>query len=91
VYCDVTTPPEWASTGEVSMVDLDLDVVRDRQGNTGIVDQDEFAEHQIRYGYPADVVDRAERAAEELLAAVSTRVEPFGATGPAWLARLLTG
>ena len=34
------------------MVDLDLDVIRMRDG--GILDdEDEFAEHQVRYGYPA--------------------------------------
>ena len=53
IYVDVTTPPVWTDPGEVTMVDLDLDVLRRRADHSVvIVDQDEFAEHQIRYAYP---------------------------------------
>ena len=42
---------------EVTMVDLDLDVVRLRADQRVlIVDEDEFAEHQVRYSYPAEVI-----------------------------------
>ncbi|WP_180935649.1 DUF402 domain-containing protein [Nocardioides ungokensis] len=33
-------------------VDLDLDVVRGRTGRVWIDDEDEFAEHRVRFGYP---------------------------------------
>lgn len=36
------------------MVDLDLDVVRRFDGSAEILDEDEFAEHQVRYGYPPE-------------------------------------
>lgn len=86
VYCDITTPPEWVSPDEVTMVDLDLDVVRKRKdGDTRLVDQDEFAEHQVRFGYPADVVAEAETAGQWLLAAVTQGARPFGGERHRWL------
>jgi uncharacterized protein len=50
------------------MVDLDLDVVRRFDGSAEILDEDEFAEHQARYGYPPEVTGHAERAASARLA-----------------------
>jgi protein associated with RNAse G/E len=88
IYCDVNTPPQWLSPAEVTMIDLDLDVLRERGGPVKIVDQDEFAEHQVRYRYPAAVIARAEAAADRLYAAISAGEEPFGEVGAAWLARV---
>ncbi|MBL1099763.1 DUF402 domain-containing protein [Streptomyces coffeae] len=86
VYVDITSPPEWVSPDEVTMVDLDLDVVRKRtDGNTRLVDQDEFAEHQVRFGYPAEVVAEAEAAGQWLLEAVTRGTRPFGAERERWL------
>jgi protein associated with RNAse G/E len=68
------------------MVDLDLDVVRRRADRSvSIVDQDEFAEHQIRYGYPAGVIAAAERAAERLHAAIIGGRQPFADGYRRWL------
>ncbi|GAA1119621.1 MULTISPECIES: DUF402 domain-containing protein [Streptomyces violaceusniger group] len=87
IYCDIATPPEWHSSHEVSMVDLDLDVIRKRtDGSTLLDDEDEFAEHQVRYGYPADVIAEAEAAGRWLMDAVGGRAEPFGDASGAWLA-----
>ncbi len=79
----------WKHPGEVTMVDLDLDVVRLRADQrVVIVDQDEFAEHQVRYGYPAEVVTAARRAAAWLHEVVSARAEPFGSAYLGWLAKV---
>ncbi|MGW7692366.1 DUF402 domain-containing protein [Streptomyces asiaticus] len=87
IYCDIATPAEWHSSHEVSMVDLDLDVIRKRtDGSTLLDDEDEFAEHQVRYGYPADVIAEAEAAGRWLMDAVDGRAEPFGDASRAWLA-----
>ncbi|MCG0285598.1 DUF402 domain-containing protein [Streptomyces sp. PSAA01] len=87
IYCDIATPPEWLSSHEVSMVDLDLDVIRKRtDGSTLMDDEDEFAEHQVRYGYPAEVIAEAEAAGRWLMEAVDGRAEPFGDASRAWLA-----
>ncbi|RAG85637.1 DUF402 domain-containing protein [Streptacidiphilus pinicola] len=89
VYCDVTTPPEWVHPGEVTTVDLDLDVCRTRaDASVQVVDEDEFAEHQVRYGYPPQVIGQAEGAAEWLSAALRDGVEPFGSRYRTWLAQV---
>ena len=68
------------------MADLDLDVLRLRQdGEVLLVDEDEFADHQVRYGYPAEVIRRAEQAAAWLLEAIRARAEPFGTGYQRWL------
>jgi hypothetical protein len=86
VYCDITTPSTWPNATEVTMVDLDLDVWRTRpDGGVELLDLDEFAVHQRQYGYPPQVVRRAEETADWLLAAVQDRVEPFGYAYERWL------
>ncbi|MFG1807240.1 DUF402 domain-containing protein [Streptomyces sp. NPDC049040] len=86
IYCDITTPPRWPSPDEVTMVDLDLDVLLKRDDPAPIlVDEDEFAEHQVRYGYPADVVTAAEESAGWLMDAVAGARGPFGGAHEAWL------
>ena len=50
------------------LVDLDLDVVRRRAtGTVELRDEDEFAEHRARFGYPDDLVANAEAAAKLLV------------------------
>ena len=86
VYCDISTPSQWRSPDEVTMVDLDLDVVRLRADHSVFVDdEDEFAEHQVRFGYPPDVISHAEQSAAWLVAAVSSGAEPFGSAAERWL------
>jgi len=87
VYVDVTTRASWDGN-TVHMVDLDLDVVRHRDGSVAILDEDEFAEHQVALGYPAEVIAEAEATAAWLVEALTARVEPFGDVGAAWLRRL---
>jgi protein associated with RNAse G/E len=69
------------------MVDLDLDVIR-RRGTPVpfLVDEDEFAEHQVRYGYPAEVTTAAQSSADWLLDAVGRGTGPFGGAHHEWLA-----
>src|SRR5581483_2328967 len=64
IYCDITTVPQWIGAGQVTMVDLDLDVARNRSdGSVRLLDEDEFAEHQRLYGYSAEVIEEAQKAA----------------------------
>ncbi|MFB7421196.1 DUF402 domain-containing protein [Streptomyces sp. NPDC056121] len=86
VYCDVTTPPAWLNKGEVTTIDLDLDVCRTRQdGSVFVDDEDEFAIHQRQYVYPRDVITRAESATAWLSAALRDGTEPFGSRYRTWL------
>ncbi|WP_344099605.1 hypothetical protein [Myceligenerans crystallogenes] len=90
---DDVPDPRW----EVTMVDLDLDVIGVRDGRTDkrgrgpafIDDQDEFALHRERYGYPPELVARVEADAEYLLAAVLAGTAPFDDVVPErWFAAL---
>lgn len=87
-YVDITTPA-LTSPGLVTCVDLDLDVVRDHEGNrVWVDDEDEFAEHQVTLGYPPEVIDGARAACEAVRSAVERRDEPFGTASRGWLAHL---
>ena len=59
LYVDITTPAVW-DDNVVTAVDLDLDVIRRFDGSWFVDDEDEFAEHQVTYGYPPDLVAGAE-------------------------------
>jgi uncharacterized protein len=86
IYCDIGTPPRWPEPGEVTMVDLDLDVYKRRaDGQPHIDDEDEFAEHQVRYGYPREVIAQAEQAAGWLMEAIGAGAEPFASRYLTWL------
>jgi uncharacterized protein len=89
IYCDIASPARWVDEDEVTAVDLDLDVVRKRADQrVDIVDEDEFAEHQVRYGYPAEVIAEAERAALWLRDTIVAGAEPFAGSYRDWLAQV---
>ncbi len=85
VYVDVSMPAEWLSDRHVTAVDLDLDVIRFRDGRTILDDEDEFAEHQVSLGYPKDVIENAVETSRWLMEAVEQRREPFGDAGKRYL------
>ncbi|SDJ38025.1 hypothetical protein SAMN05421874_101622 [Nonomuraea maritima] len=86
VYVDVTTIPEWRDY-EVTMLDLDLDVIRMRDGQLILDDEDEFALHQVLLDYPPDLIIRAQRTADWLMNAVGKRKGPFNGAHLAWLSK----
>lgn len=79
VYVDITTPAVWDGT-TLRAVDLDLDVVRGTSGRTVVADEDEFAEHRVRHGYPAEVIAAARASCRAVLAAVQAGVAPYDGT-----------
>lgn len=90
-YVDIVSPPKWhghpKEATQVTMIDLDLDVVGHRNGDVTIVDEDEFAEHQVTLEYPRYLVDGARIAAARVYNEAVTGVEPFGSTAAQWLAQ----
>lgn len=86
VYVDVTSAPR-VGVGVVTAIDLDLDVVRWRDGRVEILDVDEFQSHSVSLGYPAHVVTEAEATAQHLVTLMEARVPPFDRTGTDWLAK----
>ena len=88
VYCDITTPAEHTAN-RITVVDLDLDLIRYRADHRVLLDdEDEFERHRHEFGYPADVVEAATGAAAELRAALTEAREPFGAHHQRWMSRL---
>ena len=57
-------------------------------GEVFIDDEDEFAEHQVAFGYPADVVVAAQASCDEVIAAVRAGVAPYDGTHRRWLEQL---
>jgi uncharacterized protein len=88
IYCDITTVPTWLGPDEVTMVDLDLDVRRRRTGEVELLDEDEFVEHRVHFGYPAEVVTAALASAQWLERAIRAGEEPFSSRYLAWLDQL---
>jgi hypothetical protein len=91
LYVDVVTPPTWTD-GRATMVDLDFDVIV-QDGDTRLVDADEFEAHRVLYDYPDDLVEAARAAADDIYTRVHRRTPPFTpATAAPWrqqLAQLL--
>jgi hypothetical protein len=87
-YVDMTTVPVWDGA-TVSMVDLDLDVVLLRDGSLKLDDEDEFDQHRVGFGYPAEGVELALTSCEAVRRAVELSQSPFDAETPKrWFAAL---
>lgn len=90
VYIDLAWDIRFDDEGRPGGIDMDLDVVRRTDGRgTWIDDRDEWDEHRVRFGYPADVVAHLEATAVDLERRVLVGEAPFSdaVTGP-WLRRL---
>lgn len=75
-YCNVTTPPTFEE-GQISYVDLDLDVAVRPNGAIELLDEDEFQAHRQKYAYPAELVAEARHAAAEVANLARDRHFPF--------------
>lgn len=82
LYCDVTTPVTTSADGTLHTVDLDLDVVRYRDGRVAVLDRDQFEARRRSMGYPAPLVARAMLTTRRLHHAIRRGREPFAAAGP---------
>lgn len=80
------TPDPLLFTG----IDMDLDVVRiEGERGTWLDDVDEWDEHRVQYGYPAEVQEHLLALAVDLEQRVRAQLEPFDdATADVWLDRL---
>ena len=87
VYVDMTTPPAWDGP-VLRAVDLDLDVVQGPTGRVWIDDEDEFADHRVRLGYPDEVTRLAMDSCDRVQAALTAGRAPYDDRAQAWRARL---
>ena len=83
-YVNVATPATW-SDGTLRFIDLDLDVIwRSDTGEVILDDEDEFALHQVRFGYPSDLIARAWRTGGEVRDLIARRSYPFDGSLHTW-------
>jgi len=88
LYVDISTVPAKDGT-TVTAVDLDLDVVRGWTGRVWVDDEDEFADHRVRLGYPEEVAELAVTACEDVRRSVLASRAPFdGTTAARWFRAL---
>lgn len=84
LFVDIATPAVWDGDA-VRLIDLDLDIAKRRGGGIEIQDEDEFAVHQVEYGYPDHIVEKAITETARLAAAVERGDEPFGSVAHQWM------
>lgn len=81
IYIDLSTDIGWAplrpAGWEVHSIDMDLDVVERNGRGVYLEDADEFAEHAVEFGYPAELSASIQATADRLLADVAAHVAPF--------------
>lgn len=95
IYIDIAMPAVWSGRG-ARLVDVDFDVVvwradspRAAGGRIQLVDEDEFEQHSVELGYPAEVIDGARRAAADVLARTEAGEPPFTwSTARPWMEQL---
>lgn len=86
LYVDINAPAQWTDD-RVVLIDLDLDIVRMRDGTVRLVDEDEFEANRTALAYPDALIQGATAAAPPLMDAVRARQEPFG-DAERWFSRL---
>jgi uncharacterized protein len=83
-YVNIATPAVWHD-GTLRFIDLDLDVIwHADSGEVILDDEDEFELHQVRFGYPSDLIAQVRRAADEVRQLITRSAYPFDGSLFAW-------
>jgi protein associated with RNAse G/E len=83
-YINIASPATWHDE-TLRFVDLDLDIIwRAATGEVILDDEDEFALHQERFGYSADLIAQAWRSSEDVRDLIAQRLFPLDGTLHAW-------
>lgn len=83
-YCNVAMPSVLEGNN-LSFIDLDLDLLKQKNEDFKVVDEDEFAENSIRLNYPTQLKTRAIKALEELKAQAIRGEFPFNQDVLKWV------
>jgi uncharacterized protein len=75
-YVNIATPAEFDGAA-FHCVDLDLDITWFTGDEPETHDEDEFVAHSRSMRYPADVIERARAAVDEVLGLIGQRAFPF--------------
>ena len=79
-YCNIAMPPTF-DEDTLRYVDLDLDVLVDREGIVTVLDRDEFETNIEVFGYTSEIIRKVEDAIVELLRVIEQRDWPFERLG----------
>jgi uncharacterized protein len=75
-YCNVAMP-SILKNNELSFIDLDLDLIKEKEQDWKVVDVDEFEFNSIKYEYPLDLKEEAVEALGRLKGKVERGDFPF--------------
>jgi uncharacterized protein len=75
-YCNVNVPPTFDGS-MLSYIDLDIDILVEADLSYRVLDLEEFEENAVRYRYPDEVKQNAQRALSELITLIDGRQFPF--------------
>lgn len=79
LYVDITHGVEIGDTA-IRSIDVDLDVVRHRDGSVQLLDEDEFAAHITTLDYPPELVEQASATARAVADDLAAFRSPFSVT-----------
>lgn len=71
IYLNIASPPEFKN-GVMSFNDHELDISKVLPNSAKLVDEDEFAEAVVKYGYPPEFQERMYAVASEALEIANT-------------------
>jgi uncharacterized protein len=75
-YCNVAMPPVF-DRGVLDFVDLDIDVVVWPDMKYDVLDQEDFDENSIKYGYPEEILAAVETSIRDLKRLIENNAFPF--------------
>ncbi|OMC89441.1 hypothetical protein BK137_18485 [Viridibacillus arenosi] len=75
-YCNIAMPSV-LNLNELSFIDLDLDLIKRKNKNWEVIDEDEFEVNSIKYQYPEELKNEALKALERLKQKVAKGSFPF--------------
>jgi protein associated with RNAse G/E len=78
-YVNIGTPVEFDGAA-FHTIDLDLDISWFTDEQPQVLDEDEFLDHSEAMRYPADVIERARSAVDDVLRLIKERAFPFDRT-----------
>lgn len=90
IYCNVSEPCI-RSGADVSFIDLDLDLLWNKELGWHVVDEDEFEENRHKLAYPDHVVAYALRALKDLQERTRRKAFPFDGSLDGKIAQIAAG
>lgn len=79
-YCNIAMPSVLHGN-QLRFVDLDLDLVKGRNEDWMVVDEDEFEINSVKYGYPAELKEYALKSLDLLQKKINEGSFPFDGSG----------